>query len=118
GGSAAPDFIQQHETSSSRGVKNRTRFRHLHHESRLASYQVVAGSDPCEESIYHADRRTVRGNETANLRNEYDQPNLSEHGRFSRHVGSGENDHPCVFGEGDIVRNEFLARHLPLYSRL
>src|SRR5450759_3118060 len=64
----APDLIEQYQASPSCRVKNGARFRHLHHEGRLAANQIVACPNPREKAIDDADPCPGCGDETANLR--------------------------------------------------
>ena len=65
---------------------------HLDHEGGLAPREHVGGADPGENPISEPDGRFSGGHERACVGHQRDQRGLTEVGRFSSHVGTGE-DH-------------------------
>ena len=56
----------------------------------------------------------LQGHEGPDLRHERDEPDLSQDRRLAGHVRAGEDDHPRVLRELQVVGDELLARHHPL----
>ena len=70
--SAAPDFIENHQTARRGIIQNVSRFVHLDGEGRLAGRQIVLGADAGEDAINQTDFGFARGHETADLRHQGD----------------------------------------------
>jgi hypothetical protein len=84
----------------------------------LTANEIVARSNPGEQTVDNADASSGGWNKAPDLRHQHDQAHLSKHRRFTRHVRAGENDHSCIFRQRDVVGNELLARHHSLYHRM
>src|SRR5207247_7277045 len=84
------DLIQNDETSLRRVVDDVRSFIHLDHESRLPTREIVIGADASENAIDQANLRAFRRDETADLRHQHNQCDLTDVSGFSRHVRTGD----------------------------
>ena len=107
-GARPPADLVQDDEAPLRGVAEDVRHLvHLHHEGALPPGQAVRRADAGEDPVDHADPRPGRGDETPHLGHQNDQGDLPDIGRFSGHVGTGD-DQKAVFLqiERDIVGDE------------
>ncbi len=65
---AAPDLVEQQQAATGGVVENVGSLDHLHHEGGLAAMNLVAGAQPGEDAIHHADARPIRRHKAADLR--------------------------------------------------
>lgn len=107
GAGAAADFVEDDEAAGGRVVENVGGFVHFHHEGGVAAGKFVAGSDAGEYAVDEADVTRFRRDPGTYLGHEGDQGDLPDVGRFSGHVGAGE-EHDLVRGgvERGVVGNE------------
>src|SRR5216683_130748 len=99
-------------------MEDRTRLRHFHHESGLSSHEIVTRTHSCEQPVYNPDFGSSCRNKASNLGHQDDQPYLPQNCRFPSHVRTSENDHPRIFCQHDVIRDEFLSLHHSLYYRM
>ena len=97
GGCSAADFIQNDEAALSRVVYDVRCFVHFDHEGRLAARKIVVRTNPGKNAIDQSDLRAGRRNETTYLRQQDDQRDLPDVGRFAGHVRSGDDRQPQSF---------------------
>ncbi len=63
---------------------------HLDHEGRLAAGEIVAGADAAEDFVDDADVRSFGGHIGAHLRQDGDERDLADEGRFAGHIRPGD----------------------------
>ena len=94
-----------------RVVQDVRRLDHLHHEGALPGRQVVLRADAGEDAIHQPDARRLRRDERADLRQQRNQRDLPQVGRFARHIRPGQQQDLRVAGgklgivgdEGDLA---------------
>ena len=69
---------------------------HLHHKGGLAGGQVIGGADAGKDPVHDADGGAFCRDKGADLGHEDDQGRLAHVGRFTGHVGAGDDGHPVV----------------------
>src|SRR6266852_2196989 len=99
-------------------MENRTRLGHFHHESGLASHQIVARTYSSEQPVHYSNLGSSCRNKAADLCHQHDQSYLPQNCRFPSHVRTSENDHPRIFCQHDVIGDEFLSLHHSLYYRM
>ena len=87
---AAADLVENEQGLGRCLMQDLAHLGHLDHEGRLAAGQVVARADAREDAVDNADARRARGHERADLRHERDERDLAHIGRFTGHVGAGD----------------------------
>ena len=87
---AAADFIENDQRALAGLIENDRRLHHLDHKRGTAARQVVGGANPREQPVDDADPRARGGHETADLCHQRNQRVLAQEGRFTRHVGPGD----------------------------
>ena len=117
---ATANFIQQYQTSVGDVVKDAGRLVHLDHKSGFASRDIVRCAYTSENLVYQSDMRLTGRYETAHLRHQHNQGGLPQQGRFSRHVGSGDDDNLLlvVVEVYVVVDIRFAGRQLCLDDRM
>ena len=93
GRGAAADLVHQHQAVGRAGRENGGGFGHFHHEGGAAARQIVGRADAGEDAVDLADARAGRRHEAAGARQQRDQRDLSHIGRFTAHVGAGDEQH-------------------------
>jgi hypothetical protein len=86
-------------------------FAHLDHEGRLPAREIVTGTDAGEDAVDRADHRVHRRHETADMGEQHDQRVLAHVGALAAHVGAGNDEHPPLRFEPQVVRFERLLAH-------
>ena len=119
GGGAAADLVQHHKAFCGGVFQNFRHLGHLHHKGGLACGKVVRGADAGKNGIHHAHMAAGSRHKGANLRHQGDEGILTHIGRFTRHVGAGD-DKTAVGGavEGGIVGHEHTALEHLLHHRV
>ena len=80
---------------------------------------IVVRADGGKDAVYEPERRAGGGHEDADLRHENDQGDLADVGRFSRHVGSGNDGGPELFAvQVGVVRDEFFVGEILIEHRV
>ena len=75
---------------------------------------------PSEEAVYHPDLRLPGRHRTSYLSHEYNQGHLPYVGRFSRHIGPGDNQKPIgihidprIIGDKPLANKEMFHHWMP-----
>ena len=93
------------------GVQNAGRLGHFDHERALAARQFVAGADPGEDPVGHADRRFTSRHEAADLGQQREQRRLANVRALAGHVGAGDQQQHAFLGaRRNVVRHERTVR--------
>lgn len=119
GGGASSDFIKNDEGVFGGVVDDERGFVHLDHEGRLPFGKIVGSANPAENSVGQANVSMLGRDISSDLSHQGDEGNLSDVGRFSGHVGAGEELKEALFriNEG-IVRNELFFHEGLLQDRV
>ncbi|CPK13785.1 Uncharacterised protein [Bordetella pertussis] len=106
GGRAAADFVHQHQAGRRAGRQDGGRLGHLHHEGGASAGQVVGRADAGEDAVEPADARAGGRHEAAGARQQGDQGHLAHIGRFTAHVGAGDQQHAAGLVQATAVGRE------------
>ena len=80
---------------------------HLHHKGRLTRGKIVGSADARKDRVAQSDLGIGRGHKAAHLRHQHDQRDLAHIGRFTSHVGTGDDRDTVVdIVKQDVVRDE------------
>ena len=113
GGSAAAQFVEEHEAALREVVHDVGCLAHFHHKRTFAHRYIVRGAHSGEDFIDKADARAVGGHKTAHLGQQGDERRLAEQRTLTCHVGSRDDDNLLAIAvQLHIVGHIFLAhRH-------
>lgn len=107
GRGAAADLVQDDQGAIGGVVEDVGGLVHLDHEGRVAAGEVVAGADAGEDAVHEADAAGFGGGPAADLGEEGDERDLADVGRFTGHVGAGDERELGVGrGEEGVVGDE------------
>ena len=81
-------------------------FTHLYHERRATAGEVVRGTDASEYSVDGPHAHGGGGHEAADVGENHDECGLAHVRRLTTHVGAGDDEHPRVGVEQQIVCDE------------
>ena len=112
---SAPHFIQQNQGPAGRRIQNRRRLRHLHHERRASSRNVVAGPDARINPVDEAKAQTLGRHKAAHLGKKNEHRRLAQISALAAHVRPGnEQQTRAIAGaiQINVVGNE------PSFARL
>ena len=110
-GGAAAYLVEQHQRARREVVHNHRSLQHFHHEGGFAAGDVVGGAHAGENLVEIPEPGGCGRYEGARLGHQHNQRSLAQQGRFTRHVGAGENHYLGAGGvHVDVVRHVFLAR--------
>ena len=91
-------------------MQNHRGLEHLNHEGRLSAGYVVGCSNACEDLVAISDPRLLCRNKTADLSHQNDQGSLTQKGRFTGHIRTGQDNHLLLtVVKVNIIWNEFLS---------
>ena len=83
---------------------------HLDHERRVAPCEVVARAHPREDPVDESDVAALCRHPASDLRQQRDQRDLADVGRFASHVWPGHQKNLRVgAAESGVIRHEGLA---------
>ena len=106
GAGPAADLVEEDEALRGRIVEDVRRLGHLDHEGRTPPRKVVRGADAGVDPVHRADDRGLGGDEASRVGKEHDVSGLAHVGRLSAHVGTGDDEHPSLRPELEIVGHE------------
>ncbi len=95
------DLVQNDQRAVRRLIEDGGGFHHLHHEGRAATRQIVRRADTRKQPVHNADMGSFRRHEGTDLRKDGDQRILAQEGRFTAHVGTGEQPDRAVLAAID-----------------
>ena len=80
---------------------------HLHHKGRLTRREIIGSADAGKDRVNKPDLGEGRGHKAAHLRHQHDQRDLAHIGRFTCHIGAGDDRDTVVdIVEQDVIRDE------------
>ncbi len=107
---AAADFVHQHQAVGRGGVQYLRGLHHLQHEGRLRVGQVVGGANAGVDGVNRPQAAAGGGHMAAHAGQQHDQRHLPHVGRFTAHVGAGDDLHARVGVQPRVVGDEGAAR--------
>ncbi|MPM99232.1 hypothetical protein SDC9_146423 [bioreactor metagenome] len=99
-------------------IKNVGRLDHLHHKGGLASVDLILSADAGENTVYQADTRLTSGHKTAHLRHQYNESYSTQEGRFTAHVGAGDETHDLTIFKCGVIGDKTFAVQGGFYHRM
>ena len=106
GGSAAADFVHQHQRLRRGVAQDVGGFAHFDHKGRAVGGQIVGRADAGENLIDGADAGGVGGDEAAGVRQQHDVGDLAHIGGFAAHIGAGNQHQAAALVQPRVVRRE------------
>ncbi len=106
---AASDFVEDDQSAAAGLVEDGGGFDHFDHEGRTAARKIVGRTHAAEEAVDNADPGRGSGHETAHLGHDGDERVLAQEGRFTGHVGPGQQPQAGLVLQTAIVGDEGLA---------
>jgi len=114
GSGAAANFIEDDEALFGCVIDDEGGLIHLDHEGGLAFGEIIGGSDAAENAVGEADVGVLSRDVGTDLGHEGDEGDLANVGRFTGHVGAGEDLETGVYGidEGVVWDELFIDESL------
>ena len=109
GRGAAPDLVHQYQAVGGGVVQDGGGFGHFDHEGRTPGSQVVGGADAREDAVERPEHDAPGRHVAADVGEQGDQGRLPHVGRFTAHVGAGDEQQAAAFGELHVVGDEGLG---------
>ncbi|MNV30376.1 hypothetical protein D3C71_1216400 [compost metagenome] len=106
---APADLVHQHQAVGRGGVQYLRGFGHLQHEGGLRVGQVVGRADAGVDGVDGPQAATGGGHVAADAGQQHDERDLPHVGRFTAHVGAGDDLHARVGVEARVVGDEAAA---------
>ena len=110
GAGPAADLVEEDKALRRRVVEDVRRLGHLDHERRASSREVVRGADAGVDPVHRADDRGLGGDEASGVGEQHDMGGLAHVGRLSAHVWAGDDEHPALRSEIEVVGHEGRLR--------
>src|SRR5690554_180598 len=108
GTGTSSNFIHDCKRTRGRSTKNEGGLLHLYEKGRFSASQIVTSPHSAEQSIGYPDLRRCCGDIAPNMCHDHNECILSEIGRFSCHVRSGDETEPFSFTpHGKAIRDKF-----------
>ena len=86
--------------------------KHLDHEGATATGEVVGGADSGINTIHDGEQRGFGGDEGTDLGEDQDERGLAQISGFATHVGAGDDQHPPLAVEFEVVGDEGVTADL------
>ena len=121
----AADLVQDDQAAAGGVLQNLRHFGHLDHEGGLPGGEVVRSADAGEDRIHNADMALRRGHKAADLRHQRNEGVLAHVGRFTGHVGAGDDEHAvfalverCVVGHEQAALEHLLDDRVAAFGNV
>ena len=119
GRGAAANFVQDHQRPGGGPLKDLSCFAHFYQKGRSPISDVIAGANPGQHAVEHAQHRRLCWHKAARLGQDHRQRHLAHQRGLAGHVGAGNQQQlgglklqgPAGLGIGDVAGQHHVIGH-------